>query len=74
VHTDQAWPGFRAFSAMTLRHRRQRPTVRSSSASRTVPESAAALVDDSGTVMAVNSITVRRIMARLQSDFAEGIV
>ena len=64
VQTDQAWPRFRAFSAMTRRqrrHRRRRPAVRSSnsSASRTVRGSAAALADGCGPDMAVNSITTR---------------
>ena len=73
VQTDQAWPRFRAFSAMTLRqrrHRRRRPAVRSSSssASRTMRGSAAALVDGSGPDMAVNSITDPLTMTRLRSD------
>ena len=73
VQTDQAWPRFRAFSAMTLRqrrHRRRRPAVRSSNsnASRTVRGSPAALADDSGPDMAVNSITNRLTVTRLESD------
>ena len=69
VHTDQARPRFRAFSAMTLRqrrYRRRRPAVRSnsSSASRTVPGSAPVLVDGSGSGMGVKSITVLPGQAR----------
>ena len=53
VQTDQAWPRFRAFLAMTLRqrrHRRRRPAVRSSSSSASliVRGSAAALANGSG--------------------------
>ena len=49
-------------------HRRRRPAVRSSisSASRTVRGSATALADGSGLVMAMNSITGRRTVTRLQ--------
>ena len=75
MHTDQAWPRFHAFSAMTLRqrlYRRRRPAVRSSSSStsRTVLGSAI-LADGCGSDMAENGITVRRIMTRLQSDLPE---
>ena len=76
VHVDQAWPRFRGFSAMTLRqrlHRRRRPAVRSgrSSAGRTVPGPAPALVDGSGSVMAENGLTFRRIMTLRQPDLLE---
>ena len=76
VRTGQAWPRFRASSAMTprhRRHRRQRPAVRSSSssASRTVRGSASALADGCGLVMVVNRITARQIMTRLRFDVPE---